>query len=51
LLQNSPLAQAWAQAPQLLASVFVFTQALPQTVWPVGHWQAPPTQVALGGQA
>jgi hypothetical protein len=32
-------------APQLSVLVLVSTQAPLQVIWPVGHWQAPPTQL------
>jgi hypothetical protein len=49
--QGWPAAQAFPQAPQLEASVWVLAQVPLHGVWPDGHWQTPPTQVAPVAQA
>ena len=45
LVQVWPAAHAAAQAPQLAASVAVFTQRPPQSAWPDGHTHAPAEQL------
>jgi hypothetical protein len=47
-VQLWPLVQTLPQPPQLVESVWVFTQAPPQRVWPAGQpppWQRPLTQL------
>jgi hypothetical protein len=46
-----PAAQAFPQVPQLLASVWAFTQLPEQSVYPVAHTQAPLLQTKLVPQA
>ena len=48
--QNMPLEHEELHVPQLLLSVCALTQALPQRVRPVGHWQLPLTRVEPVGQ-
>ena len=50
-VQVCPPVQALPQAPQLVASVCVFTQAPPQSVVPVAQAQAPAVQTRPIGQA
>jgi hypothetical protein len=42
--------QALPQAPQLFGSPVMSVQVPKQSVWPEGHWQVPPLQVAVLGQ-
>jgi hypothetical protein len=48
--QNMPPEHERPHEPQLVLSDSVLTQALPQRVWPVGHWQTPLTRVEPVGQ-
>jgi len=51
MVQVVPLWQRLLQDPQCLESLAVLTHSLPQRVRPGWHWQLPPTQSWLGGQA
>jgi len=46
-----PAAQAFPQAPQLLASVWALTQLPEQSVYPVAQTHAPLLHTKLGPQA
>jgi hypothetical protein len=43
--QLCPAVQAVPQAPQFMASVCVFTHAVPQSIWPAAQAQRPAVQV------
>jgi hypothetical protein len=49
--QLCPVAHAWPHAPQFAVSLLVFTQAAPQNVCPLGHWQLPATHERPPSQA
>jgi len=51
VLQVAGAVQARPHMPQLAVLVLVSTQAVPQSVWPVGQRQAPAWQVCAAGQA
>ncbi len=50
-MQVAPDGQTVPHVPQLVVSVWRFTQRLLQSVVPVGHWQRPEEHTCVGGQS